>query len=46
MFRYMIQDERLGAIVTSYISNRNTDEYIKCLEEAFENIHCAMSYGE
>ncbi|XP_076750877.1 carnitine palmitoyltransferase 2 isoform X2 [Xylocopa sonorina] len=43
---YMIQDERLGAIVTSYKSNRNANEYVKCLEEAFKNIHRIIAYGE
>ncbi|KOC68074.1 Carnitine O-palmitoyltransferase 2, mitochondrial, partial [Habropoda laboriosa] len=43
---YMIQDERLGAIVTSYKSNCNANEYVKCLEKAFENIHQVMAYGK
>ncbi|CAL7946660.1 unnamed protein product [Xylocopa violacea] len=43
---YMIQNERLGAIVTSYKSNCNATEYVKCLEEAFKNIHRIIAYGE
>ncbi|XP_076178681.1 carnitine palmitoyltransferase 2 [Ptiloglossa arizonensis] len=36
---YMIQDKRLGSIVTSYNNHCNSSEYVKCLEEAFKNIH-------
>ncbi|CAK9831212.1 Carnitine O-palmitoyltransferase 2, mitochondrial [Anthophora retusa] len=43
---YMIQDERLGAIVTSYKNNCDATEYVKCLEKAFENIHQVMTYGK
>lgn len=39
----MIQDERLGAIVTSYKRNNNANEYVKCLEKAFKNIHSIMT---
>lgn len=35
----MIQDKRLGSIVTSYNNHCNSSEYVKCLEEAFKNIH-------
>lgn len=42
----MIQDERLGAIITSYKTNCNVSEYVKCLEEAFTNIHSVMTYGK
>lgn len=43
---YMIQDERLGAIITSYKTNCNVSEYVKCLEKAFTNIHSVMTYGK
>ncbi|XP_033311462.1 carnitine O-palmitoyltransferase 2, mitochondrial [Bombus bifarius] len=43
---YMIQDERLGAIVTSYKRNNNANEYVKCLEKAFKNIHSIMTCGK
>lgn len=46
MFRYMIQDKKLGTIVTSYKSNSNASEYVKCLEKAFKNIHSIMVYGK
>lgn len=42
----MIQDKRLGTIVTSYKNNSNASEYVKCLEEAFKNIHSIMVYGK
>lgn len=43
---YMIQDKKLGTIVTSYKSNSNASEYVKCLEKAFKNIHSIMVYGK
>lgn len=46
MFRYMIQDKKLGTIVTSYKSNSNASEYVKCLEKAFKDIHSIMVYGK
>ncbi|KZC11017.1 Carnitine O-palmitoyltransferase 2, mitochondrial [Dufourea novaeangliae] len=36
---YMIQDQKLGAIVTSYSKYCNSSEYVKCLEQAFKDIH-------
>ncbi|KAM0732428.1 Carnitine O-palmitoyltransferase 2, mitochondrial [Formica fusca] len=36
---YMIQDERLGTVVTSYEGNRNANKYIQTLEHAFKSIH-------
>ncbi|XP_033341402.1 carnitine palmitoyltransferase 2 [Megalopta genalis] len=36
---YMIQDRRLGAIVTSYNKYCDSNEYVNCLEQAFKNIH-------
>nr|XP_003707949.1 PREDICTED: carnitine O-palmitoyltransferase 2, mitochondrial [Megachile rotundata] len=39
---YMIQDERLGAVVTCYKNNCNVNEYVNCLKQAFESIHQIM----
>lgn len=36
---YMIQDHRLGAVVTSYQGKRNANEYVKSLENAFKKIY-------
>ncbi|XP_031846888.2 carnitine palmitoyltransferase 2 isoform X1 [Nomia melanderi] len=36
---YMIQDRRLGAVVTSYNTHCDSNEYVKCLEQAFNNIY-------
>ncbi|KAG7201978.1 hypothetical protein KM043_004673 [Ampulex compressa] len=40
---YMIQDRRLGAIVTSYKAQRNASDYVKGLEDAFISIHKVLS---
>lgn len=45
-FRYMIQNERLGAIVTSYKSNCSASEYVDCMGEAFKNIQRVIAYGK
>ncbi|XP_014214245.1 carnitine O-palmitoyltransferase 2, mitochondrial isoform X2 [Copidosoma floridanum] len=36
---YMIQDRRLGAVVTSYRDKRSAKEYVDSLEESFKDIH-------
>ncbi|XP_050446529.1 carnitine O-palmitoyltransferase 2, mitochondrial isoform X3 [Cataglyphis hispanica] len=36
---YMIQDKRLGTIVTSYEGSRNANKYVQTLEHAFKSIH-------
>lgn len=36
---YMIQDKRLGAVVTSYEGKRNASKYVQTLEQAFKSIH-------
>ncbi|KAL6440997.1 hypothetical protein ACFW04_003402 [Cataglyphis niger] len=36
---YMIQDKRLGTIVTSYEGSRNANKYVQTLEHAFNSIH-------
>ncbi|XP_011313250.1 carnitine O-palmitoyltransferase 2, mitochondrial [Fopius arisanus] len=36
---YMIQDNRLGSVVTSYNNHRDATEYIRYLKSAFEDIH-------
>ncbi|KAH0541037.1 carnitine O-palmitoyltransferase 2, mitochondrial isoform X1 [Cotesia glomerata] len=36
---YMIQDHKLGSVVTSYRDHRDASEYIKYLKSAFEDIH-------
>ncbi|XP_076280152.1 carnitine palmitoyltransferase 2 [Lasioglossum baleicum] len=36
---YMIQDRRLGAVVTCYNKYCDSNEYVNCLEQAFTNIH-------
>ncbi|XP_076636406.1 carnitine palmitoyltransferase 2 [Colletes latitarsis] len=41
---YMIQDKRLGSVVTSYNNHCNSSEYVKCLEEAFKNIHRVLAH--
>ncbi|XP_072752082.1 carnitine O-palmitoyltransferase 2, mitochondrial isoform X2 [Anoplolepis gracilipes] len=40
---YMIQDERLGVVVTSYEGSRNANKYIQTLEHAFKSIHDVLS---
>lgn len=35
----MIQDKRLGVVVTSYEGVRNASKYVQTLEHAFKNIH-------
>ncbi|XP_076246066.1 carnitine palmitoyltransferase 2 isoform X2 [Calliopsis andreniformis] len=40
---YMIQDNRLGAVVTSYVQHCSANEYIKCLEQAFKAIHQVLA---
>ncbi|XP_043485114.1 carnitine O-palmitoyltransferase 2, mitochondrial-like isoform X2 [Leptopilina heterotoma] len=39
---YMIQDKRLGAVVTSYTQHRNATQYVKNLQAAIEDIHRVM----
>lgn len=39
LFRYMIRDEQLGTVVTSYEGNRNATKYVQALEHAFKSIH-------
>ena len=36
---YMIQDQRLGVVITSYRNQRSVDEYVNSLEESFKDIH-------
>ncbi|XP_011638151.1 carnitine O-palmitoyltransferase 2, mitochondrial [Pogonomyrmex barbatus] len=36
---YMIQDKRLGAVVTSYNGSRNANQYVQALAHAFKSIH-------
>lgn len=36
---YMIQDKRLGVVVTSYRDHRSANEYINSLEASFKDIH-------
>lgn len=36
---YMIQDRKLGVVVTSYHKHRSANDYVKCLESAFKDIH-------
>lgn len=36
---YMIQDKRLGSVVTSYDGSRNAGQYVQALAHAFKNIH-------
>ncbi|XP_011865217.1 PREDICTED: carnitine O-palmitoyltransferase 2, mitochondrial [Vollenhovia emeryi] len=36
---YMIQDKRLGSVVTSYDGSRNANQYIQALAHAFKSIH-------
>ncbi|KAL0131085.1 hypothetical protein PUN28_002580 [Cardiocondyla obscurior] len=36
---YMIQNERLGSVVTSYEGSRNASQYVQALEHAFKSIH-------
>lgn len=36
---YMIQDNRLGAVVTSYNNHRDATEYVTHLQSAFEDLH-------
>ena len=38
----MIQDKKLGAVVTSYSGQRSATEYVKNLQLAFEDIHKVM----
>lgn len=35
----MIQDKRLGTIVTSYEGSRNANKYVQTLEHAFKSIY-------
>lgn len=44
IFRYMIQDERLGACVTSYKNHCNASDYVKCVAKAFKTIHEILSH--
>ncbi|XP_051164325.1 carnitine O-palmitoyltransferase 2, mitochondrial-like isoform X2 [Leptopilina boulardi] len=39
---YMIQDKRLGAVVTSYSQHRKASEYVKNLQAAIEDLHRVM----
>lgn len=39
LFRYMIQDDRLGVVVTSYQGKRNASKYVQALLHAFKSIH-------
>lgn len=41
---YMIQDERLGAIVTSYAHHCSANKYVNCLEKAFKSIHYILAH--
>ncbi|XP_057324058.1 carnitine O-palmitoyltransferase 2, mitochondrial [Microplitis mediator] len=36
---YMIQDHKLGSVVTGYRGHRESSDYIKYLKSAFEDIH-------
>ncbi|XP_014488998.1 PREDICTED: carnitine O-palmitoyltransferase 2, mitochondrial-like [Dinoponera quadriceps] len=36
---YMIQEKRLGAVVTTYEGSRNASKYVQTLEHAFKSIH-------
>ncbi|KYN06143.1 Carnitine O-palmitoyltransferase 2, mitochondrial, partial [Cyphomyrmex costatus] len=36
---YMIQNERLGSVVTSYEDSRNASQYVEALKHAFKSIH-------
>ncbi|XP_012521784.1 carnitine O-palmitoyltransferase 2, mitochondrial isoform X2 [Monomorium pharaonis] len=36
---YMIQENRLGSVVTSYDGSRNANQYIQALVHAFKSIH-------
>lgn len=36
---YMIQDEKLGVVVTSYQKHRNANDYVTCLESSFKDLH-------
>ncbi|XP_071561686.1 carnitine O-palmitoyltransferase 2, mitochondrial [Temnothorax nylanderi] len=36
---YMIQDKRLGSVVTSYEGSRNASQYVQALAHAFKSIH-------
>lgn len=35
----MIQDTRLGAVVTTYEGSRNATKYVQTLAHAFKSIH-------
>jgi len=35
----MIQDKRLGSIVTSYEGSHNANHYVQALKHAFKSIH-------
>ncbi|XP_012277606.1 carnitine O-palmitoyltransferase 2, mitochondrial [Orussus abietinus] len=43
---YMIQDQKLGAMVTSYKGQRNGSDYISCLHSAFNDIHRVLASGQ
>lgn len=36
---YMIQDNKLGVVVTSYHKHRSAHDYVNCLESSFKDIH-------
>lgn len=36
---YMIQEKRLGVVVTSYRNHRSAKEYVNSLEASFKDIH-------
>ncbi|KAJ8683208.1 hypothetical protein QAD02_019000 [Eretmocerus hayati] len=36
---YMIQEKKLGVVVTSYKSHRNANDYINSLRDSFQDIH-------
>ncbi|XP_058808413.1 carnitine O-palmitoyltransferase 2, mitochondrial [Phymastichus coffea] len=36
---YMIQDRKLGVVVTSYHNHRSTNEYVNSMEASFKDIH-------
>lgn len=38
----MIQDKRLGAVVTSYSKHKSATEYVKHLQAAIEDLHRVM----
>lgn len=38
VFRYSIQDDMMGAIVSSYPAHRDAPGFIECLKEAYADI--------